>query len=173
MDSHTKIIARIKAAREGLDWSQAELSRQMGQASNTIQKIESGFIKNPEKYLPEISRVTGKTLSYFFGEETPELTQFADKARKYDAMMDLLKEGGFINNDNSVSSDGGENNVTVGGNSNNVNVNGDTAKIVAEIMKKDHEEHTLILRILELEKEEKDQLFHLYEALTKGKKKIT
>jgi hypothetical protein len=143
----------------------------MGQASNTIQKIESGFIKNPEKYLPEISKVTGKSLSYFFGEETPELTQFADKARKYDAMMDLLKEGGFINGSNSsVNTEGGENNVNVGGNGNNVNVNGDTAKIVEEIMKKDHEEHQLILRILELEKEEKDQLFHLYEALKKNKK---
>ena len=85
--------------------------------------------------------------------------------------VDLLKEGGFIHNDNSVSSNGGEKNVTVGGNGNNVNVNADTAEIVKQIMKKDHEEHTLILRILELEKEEKDQLFHLYEALTKGKKK--
>lgn len=170
MDTHSKIIARIKAAREDIDWSQAELSRQMGQASNTIQKIESGFIKNPEKYLPEISKVTGKTLSYFFGEETPELTQFADKARKYDAMMDLLKDGGFINNDNSVSSNGGEHNVNVGENGNNVNVNPNASKIIEELMKKDHEEYELIMRILDLEKDEKDKLFQLYEMIKKKDK---
>lgn len=171
MSSHQKIIARIKAVREELGWSQAELSRQMKQASNTIQKIESGFIKNPEKYLPLISEITKKSLSYFFGEETPELTEFAEKARKYDALMALIKECGFLETTNSsVNSDGGENNVTVGGNGNNVNVNGDTAKIVEEVMKKDHEEHALILKILKLEKEEKDQLFHLYEAITKKKK---
>ena len=171
MDSHSKIIARIKAAREDLDWSQAELSRQMGQASNTIQKIESGFIKNPEKYLPEISKVTGKSLSYFFGEETPELTQFADKARKYDAMMDLLQSGGFLNKtDNSTTSNGGKNNVNVGGNGNNVNVNPNAAKIIEEIMKKDHEEHQLILKILELEKDEKDKLFQLYDVVRKKDK---
>lgn len=171
MDSHSKIIARIKAAREGLDWSQAELSRQMGQASNTIQKIESGFIKNPEKYLPEISKVTGKSLSYFFGEETPELTQFAEKARKYDAMMDLLKSGGFLNHtNNSTNSNGGENNVNVGGNGNSVNVNPNAAKIVEELMKKDHEEHQLIMKILELEKDEKDKLFQLYEVIQKKDK---
>jgi transcriptional regulator with XRE-family HTH domain len=168
METHSKIIARIKAAREDLDWSQAELSRQMGQASNTIQKIESGFIKNPEKYLPEISKVTGKSLSYFFGEETPELTEFAEKARKYDMLMELLQSNGFLNHtNNSVNSNGGENNVNVGGNGNNVNVNPNVAKIIQELMKKDHEEHQLIMKILELEKDEKDKLFQLYDMLRK------
>jgi hypothetical protein len=37
-------------------------------------------------------------------------------------------------------------------------------------MKKDHEEHQLILRILELEKNEKDKLFQLYDVVKKGKK---
>ena len=167
MASHQKIIARIKAVREELGWSQAELSRQMGQASNTIQKIESGFIKNPEKYLPQIAETTKKPLSYFFGEENAELTEFADKARKYDALMELIKESGILNggSNSSVNSNGGESNVTVGGNGNNVNVNGDAAKIVQELMKKDHEEHQLILRILELEKDEKDKLFQLYEVV--------
>jgi len=167
MASHQKIIARIKAVREDLGWSQAELSRQMGQASNTIQKIESGFIKNPEKYLPQIAETTKKPLSYFFGEENAELTEFADKARKYDALMELIKESGILNggSNSSVNSNGGEKNVTVGGNGNSVNVNGDAAKIVQELMKKDHEEHQLILRILELEKAEKDKLFQLYEVV--------
>ena len=172
MASHQKIIARIKAAREELGWSQAELSRQMGQASNTIQKIESGFIKNPEKYLPQIAETTKKPLSYFFGEENAELTQFAEKARKYDALIEVIKDSGILGggSNSSVNSNGGENNVTVGGNGNSVNVNGDAAKIVQEIMKKDHEEHALILRILELEKDEKDKLFQLYEVVKKKEK---
>ncbi|QQS59431.1 helix-turn-helix transcriptional regulator [Candidatus Peregrinibacteria bacterium] len=169
MASHQKIIARIKAVREDLGWSQAELSRQMNQASNTIQKIESGFIKNPEKYLPQIAETTKKPLSYFYGEDNPELTQFAEKAKKFDALMDLIKESGILGgiSNSSVNSNGGEKNVTVGGNGNNVNVNGDAGKIIEEIMKKDHEEHQLILKILELEKDEKDKLFQLYEVVKK------
>ncbi len=169
MASHLKIIARIKAVREDLGWSQAELSRQMNQASNTIQKIESGFIKNPEKYLPQIAETTKKPLSYFYGEDNPELTQFAEKAKKFDALMDLIKESGILGgiSNSSVNSNGGEKNVTVGGNGNNVNVNGDAGKIIEEIMKKDHEEHQLILKILELEKDEKDKLFQLYEVVKK------
>ena len=172
MASHQKIIARIKAVREELGWSQAELSRQMGQASNTIQKIESGFIKNPEKYLPQIAETTKKPLSYFYGEDNPELTQFAEKAKKYDALIELIKDSGLLGNNqnNSANSNGGEKNVTVGGNGNNVNVNGDASKIVEEIMKKDHEEHQLILKILELEKDEKDKLFQLYDVVKKKEK---
>ncbi len=170
MASHQKIIARIKAIREELGWSQAELSRQMGQASNTIQKIESGFIKNPEKYLPQIAETTKKPLSYFYGEDNPELTQFAEKAKKYDALIELIKESGLLGNNSSVNSNGGEKNVTVGGNGNSVNVNGDASKIVEEIMKKDHEEHQLILKILELEKDEKDKLFQLYDVVKKKEK---
>lgn len=172
MASHLTIIARIKLAREELGWSQAELSRQMGQASNTIQKIESGFIKSPEKYLPQIADVMKKPLSYFYGEDNPELTQFAEKARKYDALMELLKENGFasIGANNSSNNNGGEANVTVGGNGNHVNVNGDAAKMVQELMKKDHEEHQLIMKILELEKGEKDKLFQLYEMVRKKDK---
>jgi transcriptional regulator with XRE-family HTH domain len=173
MASHQKIIARIKAVREDLGWSQAELSRQMNQASNTIQKIESGFIKNPEKYLPQIAETTKKPLSYFYGEDNPELTQFAEKAKKFDALMDLIKESGILGgiSNSSVNSNGGEKNVTVGGNGNNVNVNGDAGKIIEEIMKKDHEEHQLILKILELEKDEKDKLFLLYEVVKKKNNK--
>ena len=171
MDSHQKIIARIKAVREELGWSQAELSRRMKQASNTIQKVESGFIKNPEKYLPLIAETTGKSLSYFFGEETPELTEFAEKAKKYDALMELIKESGIIGGTNSsVNSNGGEGNVTVGGKGNNVNMNGDATKIVEKLMEKDHEEHQLVLKILELERDEKDKLFQLYEVLKKKDK---
>ncbi len=169
MAANPKIIARIKAVREELGWSQAELSRQMNQASNTIQKIESGFIKNPEKYLPQIAETTKKPLSYFYGEDNPELTQFAEKAKKFDALMEIIKDSGILSgiSNSSVNSNGGENNVTVGGNGNNVNVNGDAGKIIEEIMKKDHEEHQLILRILELEKDEKDKLFQLYEVVKK------
>lgn len=172
MASHQKIIARIKAVREELGWSQAELSRQMGQASNTIQKIESGFIKNPEKYLPQIAETTKKPLSHFYGEDNPELTQFAEKAKKYDALIELIKESGLLENNqnSSVNSNGGDKNVTVGGNGNNVNVNGDASKIVEEIMKKDHEEHQLILKILELEKDEKDTLFQLYDVIKRKEK---
>lgn len=172
MASHQKIIARIKAVREELGWSQAELSRQMGQASNTIQKIESGFIKNPEKYLPQIAETTKKPLSYFYGEDNPELTQFAEKAKKYDALVELIHESGLLgrNENSSVNSNGGEKNVTVGGNGNSVNVNGDATKIVEEIMKKDHEEHELILKILELEKDEKDKLFQLYDVIKRKEK---
>lgn len=172
MASHQKIIARIKAAREELGWSQAELSRQMKQASNTIQKIESGFIKNPEKYLPQIAEATKKSLSYFFGEESPELTEYAEKAKKYDALIEMIKDSGILTggSNSSVNNNGGEGNVAVGGNGNNVNVNGDAAKIVQELMKKDHEEHELIWKILELEKGEKDKLFQLYEMLKKKDK---
>ena len=172
MASHQKIIARIKAVREELGWSQAELSRQMKQASNTIQKIESGFIKNPEKYLPQIAEATKKPLSHFYGEDNPELTEFAEKAKKYDALMELIKESGIFNgsSNSSVNSNGGEGNVAVGGNGNQVNVNGDAAKIVQELMKKDHEEHELIWKILELEKNEKDKLFQLYEMVKKKDK---
>lgn len=172
MASHLTIIARIKNAREELGWSQAELSRQMGQASNTIQKIESGFIKSPEKYLPQIADVTKKPLSYFYGEDNPELTQFAEKAKKYDALLELIKDSGIVSGftNSSVNSNGGEKNVTVGGNGNNVSLSSDAAKIVEEIMKKDHEEHQLILRILELEKDEKDKLFQLYEVVKKKNK---
>jgi len=135
---------------------------------NTIQKIESGFIKNPEKYLPQIAEVTKKSLSYFFGEETPELTEFAEKAKKYDALMELIKESGILGGTNSsINSNGGENNVTVGGNGNSINVNNDTAKIVEELMKKDHEEHQLIMKILDLEKDEKDKLLQLYDVIKK------
>ena len=172
MTSHQKIIARIKAVREELGWSQAELSRQMKQASNTIQKIESGFIKNPEKYLPQIAETTKKPLSYFFGEETPELTQFAEKARKYDTLMELLSQNGFLagGSNSSVNSNGGEKNVTIGGSGNHVNVNPNAQKLVEELMKKDHEEHQLILKILELEKDEKDKLFQLYDVVRKKDK---
>ncbi len=172
MVSNNKIIARIKAAREELGWSQSELSRRMKQSSNMIQKVESGFIKNPEKYLPLIAETMGKPLSYFFGEDNPELTQFAEKARKYDTLVEVLKETGILNGatNNSVTSNGGEKNVTVGGNGNHVNVNPNAQKLVEELMKKDHEEHQLILRILELEKDEKDKLFQLYDVVKKGKK---
>jgi len=173
MAPHQKIIARIKAVREELGWSQAELSRQMNQASNTIQKIESGFIKNPEKYLPQIAETTKKPLSYFYGEDNPELTQFAEKAKKFDALMEIIKDSGLLSgiSNSSVNSNGGEKNVTVGGNGNSVNVNGDAGKIIEEIMKKDHEEHQLILKILELEKDEKDKLFLLYEVVKKKNNK--
>lgn len=169
MASHKKIIARIKAAREELGWSQAELSRQMGQASNTIQKIESGFIKNPEKYLPQIAETMKRTLSYFYGEDNPELTEFAEKARKYDALMELLKAQGFGSTDNSSAAHGGDGskNFSIGGSGNHVNVhaNENAAKLCEEIMKKDHEEHQLIMKILELGEIEKQKLFQLYEVI--------
>lgn len=172
MASHQKIIARIKAVREELGWSQAELSRRMKQVSNTVQKIESGFIKNPEKYLPQIAEATKKPLSYFFGEESPELTEYAEKAKKYDALIDLIKDSGILGggSNSSINNNGGDGSLAVGGNGNNVNVNGDAAKIVQELMKKDHEEHELIWKILELEKGEKDKLFQLYEMLKKKDK---
>ncbi len=167
MASHQKIITRIKAVREDLGWSQAELSRQMGQASNTIQKIESGFIKNPEKYLPQIAETTKKPLSYFFGEENAELTEFADKARKYDALMELIKESGILSGgtNNSVNSNGGASNVTVGGNGNNVNVHPNADKIIQEVLKKDYAENELIFKILQLEHEEREKLLELYQFM--------
>lgn len=173
MASNPKIIARIKAVREELGWSQAELSRQMNQASNTIQKIESGFIKNPEKYLPQIAETTKKPLSYFYGEDNPELTQFAEKAKKFDALMEIIKDSGVLlggSSDSSVNNHGGKNNVTVGGNGHIVNVNSAATKILDEIMKKDQAEHQLILKILDLEKDEKDKLFQLYEVIKKKNK---
>lgn len=168
----SKFISRIKAAREELGWSQSELSRQMGQKSNTVQKIESGLIKNPEKYLPDIAKATKMPLSYFFGESDPELTQFAEKARKYDTLVEVLKETGIFAGatNNSVTSNGGTKNVTVGGNGNHVNVNSDAEKLIEELMKKDHEEHQLIMKILELEEGEKEKLFQLYEVVKQSKK---
>lgn len=172
MSKHEKIIARVKEAREELGWSQAELSRQMGHAPSTIQKVESGFIKNPEKYLPDISAATGKSLSYFYGEENPELTEYAEKARKYDALMELIKDSGILQcPNNSVNTSGGKKNVNVGGNGNNVNVNGDPSELINSLLKSGHEEHQLIWKILELEKEEKDKLFRLYEIM--GDKKAS
>jgi transcriptional regulator with XRE-family HTH domain len=169
MTSNNEIVARIKAAREELGWSQSELSRRLNLSSNLIQKVESGFIKNPEKYLTQIAQVMKRPLSYFFGEDNPELTEFAEKARKYDALMEVLKEVGFLNGGN-VNTQGGTKNVTVGGNGNQVNVNSDAEKLIQELMKKDHEEHQLIMKILELEKDEKDKLFQLYEMIQKKDK---
>jgi len=166
MTSSQQIVARVKTAREELGWSQSELSRRMGQVSNTIQKIESGFIKKPETYIPEIAKAMKMPMSYFFGEDNPELTQFAEKARKYDMLIEVLRESGILSNINGgTNSNGGENNVTVGGNGNSVNVGSNPSKIVEELMRKDHEEHELILKILELEKAEKDKLLQLYEVL--------
>jgi transcriptional regulator with XRE-family HTH domain len=167
MASHTLIIARIKQAREDKGWSQAELSRQMEQASNTIQKIESGFIKNPEKYLPQIAEVTGQSLSYFYGEDNPELTQFAEKARKYDALIELIKESGILSSgsNNSVNSNSGERNVTVGGNGNSLNVHPNADKIIQEVLNKNKEENELIFKILQLEHEEREKLLELYQVV--------
>lgn len=170
MDYQNMIVARIKAAREELGWSQAELSRQMGQASNTIQKVESGFIKNPEKFLPTIAEVTKKPLSYFFGEDNPELTEYANKARKFDMMMEMIQSAGFLNN-NAPTNNGGERNVTVGGNGNHVHVGSDATKIIKEIMQKDEEERNLLMKVVDLEKEERQKLFELYGVL-KGKPSI-
>jgi hypothetical protein len=74
----------------------------------------------------------GKPLSYFFGEDNPELTEFAEKARKYDTLVEVLKETGIMNggSNSSVNSNGGEKNVTVGGNGNHVNVNPNAQKLV-------------------------------------------
>jgi len=172
MISHQKIIARIKAIRDELGWSQAELSRQMEQASNTIQKVESGLIKNPEKYLPKIAEVTKKPLAYFYGEENPELTEYAEKAKKYDALMELIKESGILDGtNNGVSSNGGEGNVTIGGSGNNVNVHPNAEKIIQEIVKKDSAENELIFKILQLEHEEREKLLELYKFIRDKDKK--
>lgn len=159
------IVKRIIAAREDAGISQMELSRRIGAVSNSVQKIESGFIKNPEKYVPEIAKALKKPLSYFFGEDEPELTAFAEKAKKYDELMGMLKSQGILNG-------GGDNNVVVNGHKNHVSVNHHQKKLIEDIMAKDKEEREMILKILELHKDEKEKLLQLYE-LFRGKKKAS
>ncbi len=152
------IVKRIIAAREDAGISQMGLSRRIGAVSNSVQKIESGFIKNPEKYVPEIAKALQKPLSYFFGEDQPELTEFADKAKKYDDLVGMLKAQGIL-------SGGGDNNVVVNGHKNHVSVNLHQKKLIEDIMAKDKEEREMILKILELHKDEKEKLLELYAVL--------
>lgn len=154
------IVKRIIQAREDAGISQMELSRRIGAVSNTVQKVESGFIKNPEKYVPDIAKALKKPLSYFFGEDEPELTEFAEKARKYDELVGMLKSQGIL-------SGGGDNNVVVNGHKNHVNVNLHQKKLIEDILEKDKEERDMILKILELHKDEKEKLLELYAVLKK------
>jgi transcriptional regulator with XRE-family HTH domain len=157
------IVNRIIRAREEAGMSQMELSRKIGAVSNTIQKVESGFIKNPEKYVPDVAKALQKPLSYFFGEDNPELTAFAEKAKKFDELSSLIQASGIL-------AGGGDSNVVVNGHANHIVVNPDTKRLIEEIMQKDKEEREMILRILELEKDEKEKLLQLYEVINKGKK---
>jgi transcriptional regulator with XRE-family HTH domain len=155
------IVNRIIRAREEAGMSQMELSRKIGAVSNTIQKVESGFIKNPEKYVPDVAKALQKPLSYFFGEDNPELTAFAEKAKKFDELSSLIQASGIL-------AGGGDSNVIVNGHANNVVVNPDTKRLIEEIMLKDKEEREMILRILELEKDEKEKLLELYAVINRG-----
>lgn len=156
------IVKRIIQAREEAGISQTELSKRIGSVSNTIQKVESGLIKNPEKYVPSVAKALKKPLSYFFGEDKPELTEYAEKARKYDELMALIQSHGILNG-------GGDHNVVVNGHKNNVVVN--QRKLLEEIMEMDKEEREMIGKVLELHKDEKEKLLQLYEVLKANKKK--
>ncbi len=93
-----------------------------------------------------------------------------EKAKKFDELSSLIQASGIL-------AGGGDSNVIVNGHANNVVVNPDTKRLIEEIMQKDKEERDMILRILELEKDEKEKLLELYavinkgESIPKGKKK--
>jgi transcriptional regulator with XRE-family HTH domain len=154
-----RMLRKIKHAREEAGLSQAAMAKKIEVSDATISKIESGVIKTPEKYLPAIAKATHKPLSYFFGEDKPELTEFAEKAKKYDEMMTLLKESGVVHG-------GGNNNkVYVIKDSKNVEINDDHKELIEGILQKDKSEHDLIKEVLKLDKEKLDQMLKLHKSM--------
>ena len=84
----------------------------------------------------------------------------------------MIKDSGILTggSNSGVNNNGGEGNVAVGGNGNNVNVNGDAAKIVQELMKKDHESTSWFGKIPWAGKRRKDKYSSFYEMLKKKDK---
>ncbi len=176
------IVKRIKIAREEAGLTQAELSKRMSKSLNTIQKIENGSIKNPEKYLLKISNITKKPLSYFFGEEDPKLTEAYQKAKILDDLVEALHEKGVSQRgDGSVmvkdinASDHA--NVTIN--------NGEGAKkelmekiaksneeevhVLKKVIELEGDERSLLEELLTLENEERDDFAQLFQLMKKQK----
>lgn len=76
-----EIMHRMKTRREELNMSYQTLSEKVGISKSTLQRYETGFIKNmPVDKLEEIANALNVSPSYLMGwEETPSSTIAAHK----------------------------------------------------------------------------------------------
>lgn len=154
---------RVAVARHQAGLSQEELAGKVGISRGHLAGIETVAQNVKSRLLERFSRVLGLPLSYFFGEENPELTEYAEKARKFDKLVSIIRNSGVI--EGSV-----ENNVVVSGNENHVVVNPEQQKIIEQLLTKTSEERELLIKILSLEEGKKQALLTAYSSYKKGGK---
>lgn len=68
-----EIMGRMKARREELDMSYQTLSEKVGISKSTLQRYETGYIKNmPVDKLEDIAKALNVSPSYLMGWEEPQ-----------------------------------------------------------------------------------------------------
>ena len=157
---HMTIGKRIAHARQHAGLSQKELANKVGISRGYLAGIETTFENVKSKLLQKFSIALSMPLSYFFGEDNAELTEFAEKARKYDKLVSLINNSGLIEG-------GVENNVVVSGNENHVIVNPEQQMIIEQMLKRGTEERDLIMKILKFEEGKKKALQKVVRAFKK------
>lgn len=155
-----KIGAKIANARQDASLSQEELAKKVGISRGYLAQIETGKGNVKAELLGKFSKALNVPLSYFFGEDNPELTEFAEKAKKYDELVSLIRNSGLIEGS-------GNKNVIVNGSKNHVVVNPEQQKIIERLLDKDTEEKEMIFKLMKLQKEEKEDLLKLYHTVKK------
>jgi len=151
---------KIANSRQEANLSQEELAKKVGISRGYLAQIETGSGNVKAELLGKFSQALNVPLSYFFGEDNPELTEFAEKAKKYDELISLIKNSGLI--EGSMNK-----NVVVNGNKNHVVVNAEQQKLIERLLDKDSEERDMIFKLMKLQKEEKEDLIKLYSAFKK------
>ena len=155
-----KIGVKIANARQDANLSQEELAKKIGISRGYLAQIETGKGNVKAELLGKFSKALNVPLSYFFGEDNPELTEFAEKAKKYDDLVSLIKNSGLVEGS-------GNKNVVVNGSQNHVVVNSEQQKLIERLLDKDSEEKEMIFKLMKLQKEEKEDLLKLYSTFKK------
>jgi transcriptional regulator with XRE-family HTH domain len=152
---------KIAELRQKAQMSQEQLAERVGISRAFLAQVETGKSNVKTQLIERLSQALHIPKGTFFGEDNPEMTEFADKAKRFDELVALIKNTGLI--------EGGMNkNVYVNGHSNNVVVNAEQQKIIEKLIDKDAEEKKMIMKMLDLNKEEKEDLLRLYAAFKDG-----
>lgn len=154
---------RIALARKKAKLSQEQLAKKVGIRRGYLAQIEVNHVGVRATLMEKLSKALSVPISFFVGEDLPELTEFATKAKKYDKIVSLIRESGAING--TV-----EKNVVVSGENNNVVINSEQQMIIEQLLKKDAEERELLLKILQLKRGERNELLHVYKLFREIKK---
>lgn len=84
------VARRIKSSLKEANMSQTDLSNMLEKSKAYVSNITKGRYVPKINELIRISELVKKPIGYFFGEDTPGLMHYVDKAKKWDKLVGLI-----------------------------------------------------------------------------------